>query len=403
MLELSLMDGGQSPPFYKSSKHLMKTIYIYLSVALTAATLLTACKDSHGHAEDAHAESAEHAHTADDIHLTAEQAKDFGVETEEIRPGEFSEVLEVSGRILPAQGSEATVTATMSGIVRKTGASLTEGAAVQAGQALFVIDASSVADGDPVAAAQAELDAAEKAFRRTESLAAEHIISVRELEDARQRYLTAKSTVKSLGAAARQRTASSPIGGFIKNVSVKPGDFVAVGQPLATVSQSRRLQLRAEVPLRHFAQLARVVSANFRMASEEPGSVHSLASLSGRLVSRGTAAGEGSNFVPVTFEFDNKGGIVPGSFAEVYLLGGRRAGVLSLPQSALTEAQGLHFVYVQTAADTYRRREVTLGADDGQRVEIAGGLKAGERVVTKGATIVRLAASAGAVPEGHSH
>lgn len=381
----------------------MKTIYIYLSVALTAATLLTACKDSHSHAEDGHAESADHVHSADDIHLTAAQAKGFGVEAEEIRPGEFSDVLEVSGRILPAQGSEATVTATMSGIVRNTGANLTEGASIQAGQALFVIDASSVADGDPVSAAQAELEAAEKAFRRTESLAAEHIVSARELEDARQRYLTAKSTVKSLGAVARQRAESSPIGGYIKNVSVKPGDFVAVGQPLATVSQSRRLQLRAEVPLRHYAQLSRVVSANFHMASEEPENVHTLASLSGRLVSRGTAAGDGSNFVPVTFEFDNKGGIVPGSFAEVYLLGGRRAGVLSLPLSAVTEAQGLHFVYVQTAADTYRRREVTLGADDGQRVEITGGLKAGERVVTKGATIVRLAASSGAVPEGHSH
>ncbi len=381
----------------------MKTLYIYVSVALTAATLLTACRESHSHAEDGHAETAGHALSADDIHLSAAQAKEFGLETEDVTPGDFSEVLEVSGRILPAQGSEATVTATMSGMVRNTGANLVEGAEVRAGQALFVIDASSVADGDPAAAAQAELEAAEKAFRRTESLAAEQIVSARELEEARQRYLTAKSTAKSLGAAARQRTVSAPVGGYVKSVSVKPGDYVAVGQPLATVSQSRRLQLRAEVPLRHFAQLSRVVSANFRMASEEPGRVHSLSALSGRLVSRGAAAGEGSNFVPVTFEFDNKGNVVPGAFAEVYLLGGRRACVLSLPQSALTEAQGVHFVYVQTAPDTYRRREVTLGTCDGFRVEVTGGLKAGERVVTKGATLVRLAASSGTVPEGHSH
>ena len=103
------------------------------------------------------------------------------------------------------------------------------------------------------------------------------------------------------------------------------------------------------------------------------------------------------------FEFNNRGNIVAGSMAQIYLQGKQRQGVLVVPTEALTEAQGLYFVYVQEHADSYRRQEVKIGATDGLRTEIVSGVKAGDKVVTHGATQVRLAASSGAVPEGHSH
>lgn len=80
-----------------------------------------------------------------------------------------------------------------------------------------------------------------------------------------------------------------------------------------------------------------------------------------------------------------------------------RHGVLAVSSEAITESQGIYFVYVQHSADTYRKVEVTLGASDGMRTEILSGLHPGDKVVTRGATLVRLAANATAVPEGHSH
>ena len=120
-------------------------------------------------------------------------------------------------------------------------------------------------------------------------------------------------------------------------------------------------------------------------------------------MSKGKASDTDDHFVPVIFEFNNTGDIVAGSFAEVYLQGAQRNGVLAVPSEAVTEAQGLFFVYVQTAADIYRRVEVKTGATDGRRIEILSGLKAGDKVVAHGATQVRLAASASVVPEGHHH
>lgn len=61
-------------------------------------------------------------------------------------------------------------------------------------------------------------------------------------------------------------------------------------------------------------------------------------------------------YIPVTFEFDNRGDVIPGSFVGVYLLSEERQGVISLPVSAITEEQGLNFVYLQVDAECYRNR-----------------------------------------------
>ena len=358
--------------------------------------------DDEGHAHEADEHGA-HGEGTDDIHFTEAQAKACSLKVLTLTPSPFAEVVHVSGRVLPAQGAEATVTATMAGIVAFTGKSMTEGAAVSAGTTLFVVDAKSMADGNPAAVAQSEVKAARLAYERAKKLAADNIVSQRELEEARQRFEAAKATAKSLGSAAQRRGVATPIGGYIKDLLVKPGDYVAAGQPLATITQSQHLQLRADVPERYYRFLADITSANFRLTYQESAQVVALSTLGGRLVSKGKSTATNGNFVPVIFEFNNRGNIVAGSMAQIYLQGKQRQGVLAVPTEALTEAQGLYFVYVQEHADSYRRQEVKIGATDGLRTEIVSGVKAGDKVVTHGATQVRLAASSGAVPEGHSH
>lgn len=88
-----------------------------------------------------------------------------------------------------------------------------------------------------------------------------------------------------------------------------------------------------------------------------------MAELSGRLLSFGKTSGDNSFYVPVTFEFDNKGEVIPGSFVEVYLLSSQLENVISVPRTALTEEQGIFFVYLQLDEEGYKKQEVTLGAD----------------------------------------
>ena len=106
----------------------------------------------------------------------------------------------------------------------------------------------------------------------------------------------------------------------------------------------------------------------------------------------------------MVFEFDNTGNIVEGGFAEVFLTGDVRTNVITVPVSALTEEQGLYFVYLQEDKEIYRKQEVKTGADDGLRVEILTGLKPGDRIVTQGAYHVKLASASNIIPaHTHSH
>jgi multidrug efflux pump subunit AcrA (membrane-fusion protein) len=77
---------------------------------------------------------------------------------------------------------------------------------------------------------------------------------------------------------------------------------------------------------------------------------------------------------------------------------------LAIPASALQDEDGLSVVYVQAGGERFLRRIVQIGARDGDWVQILGGIQPGERVVTLGTHLVRLAASSGKVPEhGHAH
>ena len=125
--------------------------------------------------------------------------------------------------------------------------------------------------------------------------------------------------------------------------------------------------------------------------------------MGGRLLSVSRNVVPQTPLIPVTFEFDNNGQIMPGSYVDVRLLGNEQEGVLAIPVSAISEQQGLYYVYVQLDAECYMRREVKLGANDGSRVVVLAGLEPGEQIVTRGAVNLKMASASGAIPHGHEH
>ena len=250
--------------------------------------------------------------------------------------------------------------------------------------------------------AKVAYEKAKEEYERAEKLVGSQIVSQKEFAALREAYQNARLAYEALlpSKSGKGVAVKAPIGGFVKNCLVKEGDYVTVGQPLMTVSQMRRLVLKADVSERYYAQLPRIVSANFKTPYNNK--VYCLENLGGKVLSFGKSSGDTSYYVPVTFEFDNRGDMVPGAFVEVFLLSGERQGVISLPESALTEEQGLYFVYLKLDEECYKKQEVQLGTSNGEWVEILSGLKDGDTVVTRGAIHVKLAAASNAIP-AHSH
>lgn len=357
--------------------------------------------ESEGEGHEGHDHGKEDAAHSDEIILPKAKAEAAGVKVSTIEPGTFEQVIKTSGQIMAAQGDESVAVATVPGVVTFRG-KVTEGMSVGKGTALVTISSNNIADGDPVQRARIAYDISKKEYDRMKALVKNKIVSDKDFAQAEQNFENARISYEAL---AKNHTAggqavTSPISGFVKNILVKEGDYVNIGQPLVSVTQNRRLFLRAEVSEKYYPYLRSINSANF--STPYNNKVYELRELDGRMLSFGKAAGENSFYVPVTFEFDNKGDVVPGSFVEVYLLSSPMENVISLPRTALTEEQGLFFVYLQLDEEGYRKQEVTLGADNGKSVQILSGVKAGDRVVTSGAYQVKLASASNAIP-AHSH
>ena len=402
-----------------------------------------------------HAESTAHgqSHAPGIIEFSAVQAETAGLRTETVKAGPFSQVVKVSGEILPAQGDEITVVATTSGIVafsngltsrsaaipasqasgsisqpsaqasehsgqaihpsgqaiqpssqssRPVRTALVPGARITSGTALAWISSRNMPEGDLALKAKATLDAAAREYERASALVESGAISRKEFEQAQLDYVNARAAYQAYdGRSAEAGVAvKASLTGYVKEVYVNEGDYVNAGQPLLTITRNRLLQLRADVPQKYYAALRNVSDANFRPAYSDE--TYSIKALGGRLVSAGRSAA-GTFYIPAIFEFSNTGDFVPGSYSDIYLIGSREEGIISVPESALLEEQGVYSVFVKVCESEYRKQEVRTGRTDGLRREILSGLNEGDEVVTAGTGQVRLASMSGVVPEGHSH
>lgn len=384
-------------------------LHLLLTGAIASLLCLTYSCNSHGH--DAHEHEAihtdedhgheDHDHAPGTIILAPDKAKAAGIEVSVAGRGTFHDVIQATGSITAASCDETTIVATMPGIVEHA-QHISEGMAITRGTTVYYLASSSLQNGDQAQRTRIAYLAAKREYERALPLVRDNIITAKEFSTIQSEYDNARIAYEAIDSNTTPRgiAVKAPCTGYMKECMVKDGDYVEVGTPLMVITKNQHLYLRAEVPVRYYSQMSSIRSAKFK--TQYSGDVYSLSEMNGKLMSSGKSATSTSSYVPVTFQLDNTGNIIPGSYVEVFLITGERQNILSLPTTALTEEQGLYYVYVQNDADSYRKQEVTLGATDGDRTEIVKGLLGGERVVTKGAINVKLAAAANAIP-AHTH
>jgi len=81
-------------------------------------------------------------------------------------------------------------------------------------------------------------------------------------------------------------------------------------------------------------------------------------------------------------------------YVQVAIHGSRERNGLLIPvTSVLRDDDNLPFVFVQSAtgANTFGRRQITIGSRVGDRYEVTAGLEAGERIISEGALFVQFA------------
>jgi hypothetical protein len=214
------------------------------------------------------------------------------------------------------------------------------------------------------------------------------------LQQAKTRYENAKTLYQNLkrNFSSGWQSVGAPISGYLRQLSVRNGDFVHAGQTMVVVSQNRDLFVKAEVQPKYYAMLSEITSATFR--NPATGASYSLEELGGQLVSYGKSVDLQHPLIPVLFQINNTKDWIPGAFVELYIRTQGSQPVITVPRKAILEEMGNHFVYVQLTPEYYEKRQVNIGRTDGARTEILSGLNGSERVVVNGATNVRRVRSA---------
>ncbi|MBD0287449.1 MAG: efflux RND transporter periplasmic adaptor subunit, partial [Flavisolibacter sp.] len=241
------------------------------------------------------------------------------------------------------------------------------GSPVRAGQTIFRITGGEIPFENVAAAkqsARAELVTAQAEYNRVSELIKDKLITQGEFQAAKLRYQNAQIALSNLNRnySAGGKSLSSPISGYIKNIMVSEGRFVSAGQPLATITKNQRLVLRADVSLKDADRISSIQEANFTIIQNKL--TYNTKDLNAKLLSVAKTTGDNTPFIPVHFQIDGRPGIIPGSFAEVYLKTTPIYNALVIPTSALIEEQEVFYAYVQTGGESFQKRELKLDAKD---------------------------------------
>ena len=362
--------------------------------------------DHSSHNQDAH--SHEHNHGEDAITFSVEQQNKINFEVVEVVTEPLYQIIRTSAQVVPSQEGEKILTATTSGIVNFENKDIVKGLDVKSGQILFSIDNGSMAD-DNLSTRRQEIEAeyqkAKSNYERKQALAEDKIISESELVDAETEYLIAKKHYENMNQNFPQGKTlhRASITGSINEILVPNNSYVEAGQHIMTLAQNDRLYVRADLQSKYYPVLKDIKTANIKTLND--GQVYTLEDLSGRLLSYGKTTDISNPLIPVTFEIKNNGILIPGSFVEMFITAESNKMGVMLPNSAIVEEMGIYCVFVQTCTDSFEKRIITKGVTDGHNTQIISGVKAGERVVSKGAINVKLAQGSAALDPhaGHVH
>ena len=369
---------------------------------------------------------------------SAKQPKPLLVEVKPVRRGEIAQVLELSGEIVAIES--VVIAATKEGPIKycpwregdlvRAGQKLVEidrpvhRAEVQAAQAALAVARSKLADLKAGARPeeidkakanvkrwQATLDEARKSHNRQSQLIAQDFTSQQSVDQARERMAVAEAELAASREVLRMLQAgptateiavqsamvdeatarlalakahlaecviSAPFDGTIAKVHVRAGDLASAKAPLLEMFAPSSLVVRFAVPEAHAAAVQRGLRLHVTIDAM-PGRT-----FSAKVVRVYPQLDETTRTRTVEARLTEPVEPAPGMFARLALeLQKAQKAILVPAEAVLTTPTGGRVAFVVDRGKV-RRRDVELGIQGKQVVQIVGGVEVGERVVVVG-------------------
>lgn len=237
---------------------------------------------------------------------------------------------------------------------------------------------------------------------QNELLALERAAAGPELVAAARDRMRAMSIPESLirqseetGTAQARFTLSAPVSGVVAELGVREGVAVSPGMTLFRIAGLEKVWAVAEVPE---AQALHLVAGQKAKAVLQADASRTF---DGELKEILPQVNASTRTLQARFEVDNRrGGLTPGMLLRLHLTGATSSRLV-VPSEAVIRT-GTRAVAIVRNGSSFEPRDVRLGADLGDQLEVLDGLREGDELVTSGQFLIdseaRLKSVLGAMP-----
>lgn len=174
----------------------------------------------------------------------------------------------------------------------------------------------------------------------------------------------------------------SPINGYAADVNVQENEFASSSQPAMRIVNTDKLKVNVGVSEQIINKIykGQKVDVKVKVATDQI--------LKGTVKAVSPVPDQRTQIYPVEIEIGNADNLIkPGMFAEILFDIEKRDNVLAIPSGAVQEDNGKKYVYV-VENGIVKKRDIEIGLDNGNYVEIKSGLKEKDKVVVKGQNYV---------------
>jgi membrane fusion protein (multidrug efflux system) len=250
-----------------------------------------------------------------------------------------------------------------------------EGMKVEAGQLLARIDDAEIRAR--LELAKVNQGEAELAYERAKAQYEKEILSRALFDQASAKLEASRAQVHETQVQLDYTSIRAPFTGMIVTRFIKFAQHVQSSTPMFRISAFDPLQCPIQVPEKDLGRLKVGQPAHLTVEAF-PGE-----RFEARVLRVSPVVDSATGTVKTMLEVETRGRLRPGMFASVFLETDRHADALVIPKTALVLESIGDTVYIKEG-EVAHRREVRLGYDEGDHVEVVAGLEAGQDVIVLG-------------------
>ena len=348
------------------------------------------------------------------VKLSPEALKNAGIKTAPAKAEAIAETFAVTATIAHNQDRLFHVTPRITGRVVDVRVSV--GSEVKTGTVLAMLDSTELGQTKlEYIKSQTLLELAKATYEREKSLFDQKIAAKKDVLAAEAEYLKAQAEARSLHERLRLYglsdqainnlnnspsvyTLTSPGPGVLIEREMSKGEVIEAGKKVATISDLSTVWVLLNIHEKDLAKVKQGTSVKIHTESY-PGEV-----FAGKVAYIGNVVDPQSRTVPVRVEVPNpRARLKPGMFATAEVVTGiSSTEAIMILSSAIQKIEGKPSVFVQDKDGSFAKRELELGREFGNSVEVKAGLKEGELVVVTGAFTLKSELLKEGL-EGHGH